>query len=98
LATKSAHAAISTMRLRCLSLPITDGASRASRLTPRVIVRVFYARVLWLQGHADEAARTAEMSVAEAQSFGHVMTLCYALALAACSISLWVGDLAAATR
>ena len=64
----------------------------------RVIVRVFYARVLWLQGLADEAVRTAEMSVAEAQAIGHVMTLCYALALAACPISLWVGDLAAATR
>jgi predicted ATPase len=61
-------------------------------------VRAFYARVLWLRGHADEAVRTAEMSVAEAQAIGHVMTLCYALALAACPISLWVGDLAAATR
>jgi predicted ATPase len=64
----------------------------------RVIVRVFYARVLWLQGYADEAVRTAEMSVAEAREIGHVMTLCYALALAACPISLWVGDLPAATR
>jgi len=64
----------------------------------RVIVRAFYARVLWLRGHADEAVRTAEMSVREAQGIGHVMTLCYALALAACPISLWVGDLAAATR
>jgi predicted ATPase len=64
----------------------------------RVIVRVFYARVLWLRGHADEAVRTAEMSVVEAQGIGHIMTLCYALALAACPISLWVGDLAAATR
>jgi hypothetical protein len=53
---------------------------------------------LWLRGHADEAVRTAEMSVGEAQGIGHVMTLCYALALAACPISLWVGDLAAATR
>jgi hypothetical protein len=64
----------------------------------RVIVRVFYARVLWLQGHSDEAVRTAEMSIGEAQGIGHVMTLCYALALAACPISLWVGDMAAATR
>src|SRR6478736_7230208 len=38
------------------------------------------------------------MSVAEAREIGHVMTLCYALALAACPISLWVGDLPAATR
>jgi predicted ATPase len=73
------------------------GVTRFATDSP-VIVRVFYARVLWLQGHADEAVRTAEMSVGEAQGIGHVMTLCYALALAACPISLWVGDLAAATR
>ena len=38
------------------------------------------------------------MSVAEAQATGHAMSLCYALALAACPIALWVGDLAAAAR
>jgi predicted ATPase len=64
----------------------------------RVIVRVFYARVLWLQGHADEAVHTAEMSVGEAQEIGHAMSLCYALALAACPIALWVGNLTAATH
>jgi len=64
----------------------------------RVIVRVFYARVLWLQGHADEAVHTAEMSVGEAQEIGHAMSLCYALALAACPIALWVGNLAAAAH
>jgi predicted ATPase/DNA-binding winged helix-turn-helix (wHTH) protein len=64
----------------------------------RVIVRVFYARVLWLQGHADEAVHTAEMSVGEAQQIGHAMSLCYALALAACPIALWVGNLTAAAR
>ena len=64
----------------------------------RVIVRVFYARVLWLQGHADEAVHTAEMSVGEAQEIGHAMSLCYALALAACPIALWVGNLTAAAH
>jgi predicted ATPase/DNA-binding winged helix-turn-helix (wHTH) protein len=64
----------------------------------RVIVRVFYARVLWLQGHADEAVHTAEMSVGESQEIGHAMSLCYALALAACPIALWVGNLTAAAR
>jgi predicted ATPase/DNA-binding winged helix-turn-helix (wHTH) protein len=64
----------------------------------RVIVRVFYARVLWLQGHADEAVRTAELSVGEAQGIGHAMSLCYALALAACPIALWVGNLTAAAH
>jgi predicted ATPase len=64
----------------------------------RVIVRVFYARVLWLQGHADEAVHTAEMSVEEAQEIGHAMSLCYALALAACPIALWTGNLTAAAH
>jgi predicted ATPase len=54
--------------------------------------------VLWLQGHADEAVRTAEMSVGEAQGIAHAMSLCYALALAACPIALWVGNLTAAAR
>jgi predicted ATPase len=64
----------------------------------RVSARVFLARVLWLQGFADQAVRTAETSVEEAQANGHAMSLCYALALAACPIALWVGNLAAAAR
>jgi len=64
----------------------------------RVSARVFLARVLWLQGFADQAVRTAETSIEEAQAGGHAMSLCYALALAACPIALWVGNLAAAVR
>jgi hypothetical protein len=64
----------------------------------RVSARVFLARVLWLQGFADQAVRTAETSIEEAQATGHAMSLCYALALAACPIALWVGNLAAAAR
>jgi len=64
----------------------------------RVLARVFLARVLWLQGFADQAVRTAETSIEEAQATGHAMSLCYALALAACPIALWVGNLAAAAR
>ena len=59
---------------------------------------MFLARVLWLQGFADQAVRTAEMSIGEAQATGHAMSLCYALALAACPIALWVGNLAAAAH
>jgi predicted ATPase/DNA-binding winged helix-turn-helix (wHTH) protein len=64
----------------------------------RVSARGFLARVLWLQGFADQAVRTAEMSIEEAQAIGHVSSLCYALALAACPISLWVGDLTGAAH
>jgi hypothetical protein len=51
----------------------------------RVSARVFLARVLWLQGFSDQAVRTAEISIAEAQATGHAASLCYALALAACA-------------
>jgi predicted ATPase/DNA-binding winged helix-turn-helix (wHTH) protein len=64
----------------------------------RVSVHALLARVLWLQGFVDQAVRTAEASIGEAQATGHAASLCYALATAACPISLWVGNLAAATH
>jgi predicted ATPase/DNA-binding winged helix-turn-helix (wHTH) protein len=64
----------------------------------RAAAHVFLARVLWLQGFSDQAVRTAEMSIGEAQATGHAITLCYALALAACPIAFWVGNLAAAAH
>ena len=64
----------------------------------QVSARTFLARVLWWQGLADQAVRAAEMSIGEAQATGHALSLCYTLALAACPISLWVGNLTAATR
>jgi predicted ATPase len=61
----------------------------------RVTARVYLARVLWLQGLPDQAMRTAESSVADAQATNHAMSLGIALALAACPIALFRGDLAA---
>jgi predicted ATPase len=40
--------------------------------------------------------RTAESSVADPRTTNHAMSLCQALAVAACPIALWVGDLASA--
>jgi predicted ATPase/DNA-binding winged helix-turn-helix (wHTH) protein len=62
----------------------------------RVSARAFLARVLWFQGFADQAVRTAEMTVAEAQAASHALSLHLALVLAACPIALLVGDLVAA--
>ncbi|MGA2128441.1 MAG: winged helix-turn-helix domain-containing protein [Xanthobacteraceae bacterium] len=64
----------------------------------RVVAHTFLARVLWLQGFPDQAVRTAETSIAEAQATGHAISLCMALAMAACPTALWVGNLAAATH
>jgi predicted ATPase/DNA-binding winged helix-turn-helix (wHTH) protein len=63
-----------------------------------VSARAFLARVLWLQGFSDQAVRTAEMSIEEAQATGHAVSLCNALALAACPIALWVGNLTTAAH
>ena len=62
----------------------------------RVMARVFFARVLWLQGFPDEAMRAAERSVDDARAANHAISLCYALFLGACPIALSVGDLVAA--
>ena len=63
-----------------------------------VSTRVFLARVLWLQGFPEQAARAAETSIAEARAARNAVSVCLALALAACPIALWVGDLASAAR
>jgi len=56
------------------------------------------ARVLWLQGLGDEAMRTVASIVDEAVSINHPLSLCNVLAEAACPVSLYAGDVAAADR
>jgi predicted ATPase len=63
---------------------------------PRATARAWLARVQWLQGFPDQAMRTAESSIEDARATNHVISLCHALALAACPIALWTGDLTAA--
>jgi predicted ATPase/DNA-binding winged helix-turn-helix (wHTH) protein len=60
--------------------------------------RVFLTRVLWVQGFPDQALRTVEQCLGEAQVTGHAMSQCYALAVAACPISLWTGAIFAAAQ
>jgi predicted ATPase len=76
----------------------SDHRSRIIRFSvhQRMAPRVFLAWILWLQGFPDQAMRTAESSIEDARATNHALTLCYALALAACPITLLVGDLAAA--
>ncbi len=62
----------------------------------QVTARVVLARILWLQGFADQSMRAAESSVTDARAANHTNSLCYALSQAACPIALSVGDLAAA--
>jgi predicted ATPase len=62
----------------------------------RVVMSAFLARVLWLQGFPDQATRAAHSSVENARAANHTISLCTALAHAACPLALLTGDLAAA--
>jgi predicted ATPase/DNA-binding winged helix-turn-helix (wHTH) protein len=75
-----------------------DQTSRVIRFQTdlRVWARVFLGRILWLQGFPDQAMRAAESGVEDARTANHAVSLCYALAHAACPFALLTGDLAAA--
>ncbi len=64
----------------------------------KVVARVILARISWLQGFPDQAWRAAQGTVGEAEALDHPITLCFALAEAACPIALFNGDLASAER
>jgi predicted ATPase len=57
---------------------------------------IVLAVILWLQGFPDQAMRTAQRTIERAWASDHAISLCYALARAACPVALWVGDLATA--
>lgn len=55
-----------------------------------VAMRIVLARILWLEGHADQAVEAADECMTHAT--GHPFAFTQALALAACPIALWRGD------
>ncbi len=58
--------------------------------------RCILAHILWLQGFPEQAVRTAQSSVDGARASDHALSVCNALARAACPAAHFVGDLAAA--
>jgi predicted ATPase/DNA-binding winged helix-turn-helix (wHTH) protein len=63
---------------------------------PDVAAPALFARILWLQGFPAQATRTAEIAVRRAKSADHTISMCHALAQAACPVALWTGNLLAA--
>jgi predicted ATPase/DNA-binding winged helix-turn-helix (wHTH) protein len=66
-------------------------------LDHRVAARATLCRILWIQGHPDQAIRAAQDGVADGESADHVLSLCYAL-FGACTVVLWAGDVVSASR
>jgi predicted ATPase/DNA-binding winged helix-turn-helix (wHTH) protein len=62
----------------------------------RITARITLSRVLWLQGFADQALRCVEINLGDALSMNHKLSVCNALAQAACPIAFLAGDLLAA--
>jgi len=62
----------------------------------KVTANITLARVLWLQGYPEQAMRAVNRNIDYALSINHTLSLCNALAQAACPVALAVGDLAAA--
>ncbi|UAL10201.1 winged helix-turn-helix domain-containing protein [Caulobacter segnis] len=59
---------------------------------PQVSMRAILARTMWIEGFADQAAAMAETGHGLAKSAGALAEV-QALALAACPIALWRGDI-----
>jgi predicted ATPase/DNA-binding winged helix-turn-helix (wHTH) protein len=77
---------------------VADPGSRIIRFQVDQQPMQFLARVLWLQGLAEQAMAMAARLVEHAKADDHANSLCQALGYTACPIALWVGDLDLAER
>jgi len=68
------------------------------RFDMRVSTHYFQARILWLQGFADQALQAAEHNVEEGRSIGHALSFCSVLGQGACPIAFLAGDFDVAAR
>ncbi len=68
------------------------------QLDQRVMACATLARILWLQGLPDQAISAAQANIEDARAVSHGLSLCHALAEAACPVALFVGDLDVADR
>ncbi|WP_314957738.1 ATP-binding protein [Bradyrhizobium cosmicum] len=64
----------------------------------RISTQYFRARILWLQGLADQAQALAARNIEEGRANGHALTFCSVLGQASCPIAFWSGDFEAAER
>jgi predicted ATPase/DNA-binding winged helix-turn-helix (wHTH) protein len=63
-----------------------------------VTARITLTRVLWLQGHIDQAIRMVDENIEDAIAINHRLSVCNALAQSACPVSLFAGRLDRAER
>ncbi|MBB4369710.1 putative ATPase/DNA-binding winged helix-turn-helix (wHTH) protein [Bradyrhizobium sp. cir1] len=80
------------------SLHVLADKPKIFPLDLRISTQYFRARILWLQGLADQAQALAARNIEEGRANGHALTFCSVLGQAACPIAFWAGDFDAAER
>jgi predicted ATPase/DNA-binding winged helix-turn-helix (wHTH) protein len=92
------HQAAQEHALRVLGqLPDLKLAYNAmSYVDHQVSMQTLLARTNWLQGFPDQAMATIRACIQRAIALNHATSLCYALAIGACPIAFWCGNLEAA--
>jgi predicted ATPase/DNA-binding winged helix-turn-helix (wHTH) protein len=63
------------------------------QLTSEVAVPALLARILWLRGFPDQAMAALHEAVDASRRVDHWFSLYYTVCLAACPLTLWIGDL-----
>ncbi|WP_439360918.1 ATP-binding protein [Bradyrhizobium sp. DASA03007] len=81
-----------------MSLHVLAEKPKIFPLDLRISTQYFRARILWLQGLADQAQALAARNIEEGRANGHALTFCSVLGQAACPITFWAGDFDAAER
>ena len=97
-AAQACHFAGDHGRSRVLAARVLNHPARAIPLAysqasvdKAVSMRIILARILWLEGRADQAWNVVEECLSRASTDGP-FSMCQALALAGCPIALWRGD------
>jgi predicted ATPase/DNA-binding winged helix-turn-helix (wHTH) protein len=67
------------------------------RFDMRISTHYFQARILWLQGFAEQALRVVDRNIEEG-AIGQALTFCSVLGQGACPLVFWAGDLDTAER
>jgi predicted ATPase/DNA-binding winged helix-turn-helix (wHTH) protein len=76
------------------SVPLSYGQTPVDK---RVSMRIILARILWIDGKADQARQVIAEGIEWSQSDGP-SAICQALGFAGCPIALWSGDVQLARR
>lgn len=71
--------------------PAKSADSIRFRFNQPLAARAMLAQMLWLEGLPEQAAEEARLSVQEARAGGHAISLCDALAQAACPLAMFTG-------